>query len=76
MNRDTALIPSVAQPISGLDLARLQDAIQAEYALVATDPGRGFHFHTGRRLARLLEYDDAWLDGIPEALVVASSAST
>jgi SAM-dependent methyltransferase len=75
MVRDTALSPSVAQPIPGLDLAELRQAIQDEYAVVATDPGRGFHFHTGRPLARLLGYDDAWLDGIPEA-TIASFAGT
>jgi SAM-dependent methyltransferase len=75
MARDTALIPSVAQPIPGLDLVELRTAIQDEYAIVATDPGRGFHFHTGRPLARLLGYDDAWLDGIPEA-TIASFAGT
>jgi arsenite methyltransferase len=75
MARDTALIPSVAQPIPGLDLALLRQAIQDEYAVVATDPAHGFHFHTGRPLARLLGYDDAWLDGIPEA-TIASFAGT
>jgi SAM-dependent methyltransferase len=75
MARDTALIPSVAQPIPGLDLAELRQAIQDEYAVVATDPAHGFHFHTGRPLARLLGYDDAWLDGISEA-TIASFAGT
>jgi hypothetical protein len=27
---------------------------------------RGFHFHTGRPLARLLGYPDEWLNRIPE----------
>src|SRR5262249_18379443 len=46
-----------------------------EYAAVATEPERGFHFHTGRPLCRLLGYDDAWLDGIPEP-TIASFAGT
>jgi arsenite methyltransferase len=50
----------------GLDVAVLREAIREEYAEVATDPEKGFHFHTGRPLARLLEYDDEWLIGIPE----------
>ena len=52
-----------------LDLDDLRQAIQDEYAAVALDPGRGFHFHTGRPLARLLGYADDWLSGIPEASV-------
>ena len=65
----------IAQPIAGLDVSRLRDAIREEYALVATEPDRGFHFHTGRPLARLLAYDDEWLEGIPEASI-ASFAGT
>src|SRR6186997_3243729 len=68
-------LPGVAGPIAGLDVAVLRREIQEEYALVATEPERGFHFHTGRPLARLLGYEDAWLDGIPEASV-ASLAGT
>jgi SAM-dependent methyltransferase len=43
----------------------LRTAIREEYALVANEPERGFHFHTGRRLAKLLGYPDAWLEGLP-----------
>jgi len=53
----------------GLDLEELRHAIQEEYATVALDPGRGFHFHTGRPLARMLSYLDDWLEGIPEASI-------
>src|SRR6266545_6124123 len=52
-----------------LDLHELRQAIQAEYAEVAQHPTKGFHFHTGRPLARLLGYDDAWLEGIPEGAI-------
>jgi SAM-dependent methyltransferase len=65
----------VSRGTAGLDVELLQDAIRAEYAQVASDPGRGFHFHTGRRLARLLGYQDAWLAGVPEA-TIASFAGT
>lgn len=47
----------------------LRAAIRDEYALVAKEPGRGFHFHTGRRLAKLLGYPDAWLEGLPSEAV-------
>lgn len=57
------------QTAAQLDVTRLRQAIQEEYALVALEPQRGFHFHTGRPLARLLGYDDAWLDGLPAASI-------
>ncbi|HEY8284012.1 MAG TPA: methyltransferase domain-containing protein [Chloroflexota bacterium] len=59
----------------GLDLQALRQAIQAEYATVAEDPGRGFHFHTGRPLARLLGYQEEWLRALPEE-AIASFAGT
>jgi arsenite methyltransferase len=49
-----------------LDIGTLRQAIQEEYAEVAANPEKGFHFHTGRPLARMLEYADEWLEGIPE----------
>ncbi|RPI22405.1 MAG: methyltransferase domain-containing protein [Chloroflexota bacterium] len=52
-----------------LDLDRLRTAIREEYELVACQPERGFHFHTGKPLARLLGYSDEWLAGIPETAI-------
>jgi arsenite methyltransferase len=52
-----------------LDVNVLRQAIQEEYAEVASHPHKGFHFHTGRPLARLLEYRDEWLEGIPESCI-------
>jgi arsenite methyltransferase len=48
------------------DVGELRQAIQAEYRAVATEPLRGFHFHTGRKLASILRYDERWLEGVPE----------
>lgn len=62
-------ILNVAGPIPGLDREELRAAIQAEYAEVAAHPDKGFHFHTGRPLALMLGYADAWLDGIPEGAI-------
>ena len=71
----TLSVPGAAHPVSGLDISALRTAIQDEYTLVAAEPDRGFHFHTGRPLARLLDYDAAWLEGIPEPSI-ASFAGT
>jgi SAM-dependent methyltransferase len=57
------------------DLERFRQAIQEEYAAVARDPGRGYHFHTGRPLASMLGYHDDWLEGLPEGSI-ASFAGT
>jgi SAM-dependent methyltransferase len=71
---DTSL-PGVSHGIEGLDVDGLRQAIQEEYALVAKEPERDFHFHTGRRLAAIVGYDEEWLDGVPEA-TIASFAGT
>ncbi|HWQ11438.1 MAG TPA: methyltransferase domain-containing protein [Roseiflexaceae bacterium] len=55
--------------VPDLDIQVLRQAIQAEYAAVAEHPEQGFHFHTGRSLAHMLGYDDAWLNGIPEGAI-------
>jgi len=54
---------------SALDVNVLRQAIQEEYNEVASHPHKGFHFHTGRPLARILEYQDEWLEGIPESCI-------
>lgn len=52
-----------------LDVDALREAIRDEYAEVAAKPDKGFHFHTGRTLARMLEYEDEWLEDIPESSI-------
>ena len=68
MTQQTLVTPAV-------DLDVLRRAIQDEYAVVAQEPEHGFHFFVGRPLARLLGYEEAWLDGVPEA-TIASFAGT
>jgi arsenite methyltransferase len=58
-----------------LDLAELRAAIREEYEAVALKPEQGFHFHTGRPLAWMVGYEDAWLDGL-STLAVESFAGT
>jgi SAM-dependent methyltransferase len=60
---------TVAPPVPDVDVEELRSEIQKEYASVAENPEKGFHFHTGRKLAGILGYDDALLDGIPEAAI-------
>jgi len=66
---------SEAHAVGNLDREQLRREIRKEYREVAEQPDRGFHFHTGRTLARIVEYRDEWIEGIPES-VVASFAGT
>lgn len=72
---ENARVPGASRAPEGLDIEELRRAIQVEYSLVAADPEHGFHFHTGRRLARILGYEDEWLAGVPEESI-ASFAGT
>lgn len=60
---------------TGIHIDELRQAISKEYEAVARTPDKGFHFHTGRRLAGILEYQQEWLEGIPES-VIESFAGT
>ena len=55
--------------------AALREEIRKEYRAVASDPQKGFHFHTGRRLAEIVKYREEWLRDVP-APVLASFAGT
>jgi arsenite methyltransferase len=52
-----------------VDVQALRSAIQDEYAEVAARPEKGFHFHTGRPLARLLGYPAEVTDPLPESVI-------
>ncbi len=54
-----------------VDVEALREAIKEEYKVVASQPDKGFHFHTGRPLTRILEYSNEWLSGIPETSIEA-----
>lgn len=63
------------QSLPKLNISQLRSAIKEEYATVANEPQRGFHFHIGRYQAKLVGYQESWLEGIPEP-VIASFAGT
>ena len=54
---------------SKVDRAALRDQIQEKYCDVAKKPEQGFHFHTGRPLAAMLEYPTADVDALPESTI-------
>ncbi len=51
----------------------LRDEISREYAEVATDPDRGYHFNTGRAALAMNEYDKEWLEGLPSSAIASFS---
>lgn len=53
----TANASRVAQPVD-VDTETLRNAIKGEYKEVAEHPGKGFHFHTGRRLTKIVGYQE------------------
>ncbi len=61
--------------VPDVNLEKLREAIRCEYREVARAPGKGFHFHTGRKLAEIVGYRDEWLAGIPE-IAIESFAGT
>jgi arsenite methyltransferase len=58
-----------------VDREQLRGQIQEKYTQVALAPQTGFHFHTGRPLARMLRYSEADIDSLP-ASTVESFAGT
>ncbi len=47
----------------------LREEVKSKYREVATNPNGEYHFHTGRRLAKRLGYDDAVVERMSDAAV-------
>lgn len=58
-----------------IDLDALRASIRAEYAAVAGEPDRGFHFHTGYRLAAILGYPQDWIETLPLGAAVSMAGT-
>ena len=66
---------SIQQPVPKISLDELRLEIKKEYTNVALDPNKGYHFHTGLRLANLLDYTESMYADLPESNL-ASFAGT
>ncbi len=55
--------------IPTVDADALREEVKDKYRAVAIEPGGTYHFHTGRRAAKRLGYDDAVVDPLPDAAV-------
>jgi arsenite methyltransferase len=58
-----------------VDVEELRHQVQSKYTQVANTPELGFHFHIGRPVAEMLDYDADLVDALPEG-TVASFAGT
>lgn len=56
----------ILQTITNISDNALRDAIKKEYAEVAINPQKGYHFHTGREAATRIGYDPQLYAGLPE----------
>lgn len=54
---------------TSVDPVALREDVKAKYREVALNPHGEFHFHTGRKLAARLGYDQAAVDAMPDAAV-------
>ena len=59
----------MADVLLPVDPEALRAEVQDKYREVAADPGRTFHFHTGRPLAARLGYDDEVVGRFPDRAV-------
>jgi len=54
---------------AAVDAEVLRSQISDKYSEVAKTPEKGFHFHLGRPLARMVGYSDADIDALPQGTV-------
>ena len=54
-----------------VDALALREEVRHKYRDVAVNPHGTYHFHTGRKLARRLGYDEAVVAGMPDSAIEA-----
>lgn len=54
-----------------VDAVALREEVKTKYSAVAINPHSGYHFDTGRPLARRLGYDDAVVARMPDCAIEA-----
>jgi arsenite methyltransferase len=54
-----------------VDPTALREEVKTKYRAVAVNPHAGYHFHTGRPLARRLGYNEAVVARMPESAIEA-----
>jgi len=59
----------MTEQILPVDPQQLREEVRDKYREVALKPDAAYHFHTGRRLARLLGYDESVVAAFPDFAV-------
>lgn len=54
---------------AAVDAEELRCQISEHYTEVAKTPEKGFHFHTGRPLSKMLGYRDEWVNALPAGTI-------
>lgn len=62
-------IPSPNAKLPQIFVDTLRTEVANEYARVASTPSERFHFHTGRKLAGILDYKESFLAGLDDSAV-------
>lgn len=62
---------ATTQSTETVDPEALRAEVRLKYSAVATNPNGAFHFHTGRRLAELLDYPVDIRSSLPDAAVAS-----
>jgi arsenite methyltransferase len=52
-----------------VDVERLRAEVKLKYREVASDPAKGFHFHVGRPLAKMLDYPMDVVEELPDRVI-------
>ncbi|MBI1844617.1 MAG: methyltransferase domain-containing protein [Actinobacteria bacterium] len=58
--------PTTTEPTTTVDAEALRAEVRLKYTEVANNPNGAFHFHTGRRLAELLDYPVGIRTALPD----------
>jgi SAM-dependent methyltransferase len=57
--------------VTPVDEQQLRSEVQKHYAEVATSPDHEFHFHTGRKAALRVGYDEEIIDDLPDDVIAS-----
>jgi arsenite methyltransferase len=66
---------STLHPVPSLSPEELRSEIKKEYAGVALEPNKGYHFHTGRAALARLGYEENLYAGLPEENIASFSGT-
>ena len=60
---------SILQAVPSISMKTLREEVKKEYAEVALDPHKGYHFHTDRAATDRLGYDESFYATVPQGTI-------